>query len=115
MNAIEHVVSFDELPDPADDLRQAELDADSDLPKAWSAEVEPLRVLPAKRTRNKRTEADMLMAANQEGTLAAATYVQNRLVKLEEKMAELLAGVSTEAAELVLSQRGFEHLRRYLP
>lgn len=86
-------------------------------PASERQEKVPESVAPAKAkgTRVKRTESDMLACKRQEGSLAEASYLQNRLVKLEEKIADLFAGVSPEAADLVLSQRGFEHLKRYLP
>lgn len=62
--------------------------------------------------RVKRTEAQMLEALNGD-TLAQAMYVKERVRKLEEKIAELLASVPSEATELAL--KGREHLGRYLP
>lgn len=64
--------------------------------------------------RQKRTEAQVL-ADLRGDTLSEAKYLQDRVIKLEEKIAELFSGVSAEAVELVLKSRGYDHLRRYLP
>ena len=66
---------------------------------------------PAKRA--KRTEAQMVASMNGD-LLAEASYLKNRVGKLEEKIAQLFAGVSKEASELVLSSAASSHLRRYL-
>jgi hypothetical protein len=71
-----------------------------------------LALLPAGK-RRKRTEAEMIAA--QGSALAQASYVTQRLAKLEEKMAELLAAVPAEARDLIISQPAHSHLRRYLP
>ncbi len=64
--------------------------------------------------RQKRTESQVL--ADLKGDLLGeATYLKERVTKLEEKIAELFAGVSPEAATLVLRSPALAHLSRYLP
>lgn len=68
--------------------------------------------LPAKKTRVKRTEQDML-ASVKGNAFDEASYVRGRLMKLEEKMSELLGSASPEAQEML--SKSLPHLSRYLP
>lgn len=67
-----------------------------------------------KKTRVKRTEAQMLQSVAGD-VLSEASYLKNRLQKLEEKMGQLMLDASAEARKLVTESRGGEHLTRYLP
>jgi hypothetical protein len=65
-----------------------------------------------KKTRVKRTESQMLESVAGD-PLSEAHYLKARLIKLEEKMADLMSKASPKSVELVL--QGNEHFRRYLP
>jgi hypothetical protein len=65
-----------------------------------------------RKTRVKRTESQMLESVAGD-PLSEAHYLKARLIKLEEKMADLMSKASSQAVELVL--QGNEHFRRYLP
>jgi hypothetical protein len=65
-----------------------------------------------KKTRVKRTESQMLESVSGD-PLSEAHYLKARLIKLEEKMADLMSKASPKAIELVL--QGNEHFGRYLP
>lgn len=67
-----------------------------------------------KKTRVKRTEADMLASVKGD-PLSESMYVLNRVQKLEEKLAELIATLSPEASDLFFRSPARQHLRRYLP
>jgi hypothetical protein len=65
-----------------------------------------------RKTRVKRTESQMLESVAGD-PLSEAHYLKARLIKLEEKMADLMSKASPQAVELVL--KGNEHFGRYLP
>jgi hypothetical protein len=65
-----------------------------------------------KKTRVKRTESQMLESVAGD-PLSEAHYLKARLMKLEDKMSELMSKASPKAIELVL--QGNEHFGRYLP
>jgi hypothetical protein len=65
-----------------------------------------------RKTRVKRTESQMLESVAGD-PLSEAHYLKARLIKLQEKMADLMSKASPQAVELVL--QGNEHFRRYLP
>jgi hypothetical protein len=65
-----------------------------------------------RKTMVKRTESQMLESVAGD-PLSEAHYLKARLIKLEEKMADLMSKASPQAVELVL--QGNEHFRRYLP
>lgn len=65
-----------------------------------------------KKTRVKRTESQMLESVAGD-PLSEAHYLKARLMKLEDKMSELMSKASPKAVELVL--QGNEHFGRYLP
>jgi hypothetical protein len=69
-------------------------------------------VITDRKTRVKRTESQMLESVKDD-PLSEAHYLKARLIKLEEKMADLMSKASPEAIELVL--KGNEHFGRYLP
>jgi hypothetical protein len=60
--------------------------------------------------RQKRTEADMLASVAGD-VISEAQYLKERLMKLEQKMSDLIGSVSAEAREMVLSRS--THLERY--
>jgi hypothetical protein len=65
-----------------------------------------------RKTRIKRTESQMLESVSGD-PLSEAHYLKARLIKLEDKISELLAAASPEARELILTR--MTHLGRYLP
>jgi hypothetical protein len=65
-----------------------------------------------RKTRVKRTESQMLESVAGD-PLSEAHYLKARLIKLEEKIADLMSKASPQAVELVL--KGNEHFGRYLP
>lgn len=65
-----------------------------------------------KKTRIKRTEKDMI-ASVKGNPLDEAHYLKARLMKLEDKLSDLLGSASPEALELIL--KGSPHFGRYLP
>ena len=82
--------------------------------KEQLAEQLAARILNAPVKRIKRTEAQMV-ASLKGDLLSEASYLKNRVSKLEEKIAKLFAEVSPEAAALVLRSESMSHLSRYLP
>jgi hypothetical protein len=73
---------------------------------------EPVNDAPVKRTRIKRTEKDMIASVKGK-PLDEAHYLKSRLMKLEDKLSDLLGSASPEALELIL--KGSPHYTRYLP
>lgn len=69
-----------------------------------------VRLLKQPKKRIKRTEAEMIAALGG-SALKEATYVAERVSKLEEKITELLGSVSQKAREHILND--FPHLSRY--
>ena len=67
---------------------------------------------PVKRI--KRTEQQVLEDLKGD-LLGEASYLKERVSKLESKLAELFASVTPEAAALVIKSNGCSHLERYLP
>jgi hypothetical protein len=76
-------------------------------------ECPPVRINEAKGIkRQKRTEADMLASVAGD-VISEAQYLKERLMKLEQKMSDLIGSVSAEARDMVLSRAS--HLERYRP
>jgi len=122
--------SEETLPDPAEELRQktvqalyeediadlpepsrgkgATREANRSLATGGSDQGSPVRLVTSKRV--KRTEAEMIASLGG-SALKEATYVAERVQKLEDKISELLGSVSQKAREHILND--FPHLSRY--
>jgi len=101
--------SEETLPDPAEELRQKTVQAlYAEVPEPSEAKGSPVRLVTSKRV--KRTEAEMLASLGG-SALKEATYVAERVQKLEDKISELLGSVSQKAREHILND--FPHLSRY--
>lgn len=75
-------------------------------------ECPPVNIVTKNHKRVKRTEADMLASVAGD-VISEAQYLKERLMKLEQKMSELIGSVSAEARDMVLSRS--THLERYRP
>lgn len=129
MSAFENEVFEDTetLPNPAEELRQKTTDAlYAEVPEA-RGKLETIVAMtdygnqlkeaiinvpevPARKSRVKRTEAEMIAALGG-SALKEANYVTDRVQKLEDKISELLGSVSQKARELILADH--PHLSRY--
>ena len=72
----------------------------------------PVAIDQKSHKRVKRTEADMLASVAGD-VISVAQYLKERLLKLEQKMSDLIGSVSAEARDMVLSRAS--HLERYRP
>ncbi len=73
---------------------------------------QPVAIDQKSHKRVKRTEADMLASVAGD-VISEAQYLKERLMKLEQKMSDLIGSVSAEARDMVLSRA--THLERYRP
>ena len=78
--------------------------------QAAAAQRGPVRLVQKTSKRVKRTEAEMIKSLGG-SALKEATYVAERIQKLEDKISELLGSVSQKAREHILND--FPHLSRY--
>lgn len=120
----------DNLPDPIEELRQKTTDAlygeaevvtfDRDTGEVLEETVKPSvrlvehhldnKRMPKAGKRIKRTEAEMIASLGG-SALKEATYVAERISKLEDKITELMGAVGQKAREHILND--FPHLSRY--
>ena len=110
----------DNLPDPAEELRQKTVEAlyaeaNAIVPQAArsvSSDAKGAKT-PAKKgaqVRVKRTESQMIASLGG-SALKEATYVAERIAKLEDKISELMGAVGQKAREHILND--YPHLSRY--